>query len=673
MKRSRRVTASLALTAFALWQSPAGAVITQVDGTVLPQTNRMQTALDRSVALGGEGIPGLVHAVFDAAIVPEVFQIPKDANGNFRTVEFFDIEEGAGYENTFGWYNVADPTKLYSVLTCTPIDHSPGDKVYVNFQDEFDDGRYFGGFVGFFLVSPAGDSPNCGDPNNLGVPGKNAFIVYTEAQLNGDGNYVHYLLYQSKQNPLAYYFGFEDLWRGGDNDFEDMAVKVTGLIKPCEPSQEICDGLDNNCDGLIDNNPVDVGHACTTITGNNPGIGPCKAGLVQCASTGPGDTTKICVGEVGPSPELCDGIDNDCDGTVDDSPSDPSLGLACGATDTGACDLGTNVCIAGSIACVGVVGPSPELCNGVDNDCDGVVDGSVAEPSLVCASDAECPASAPFCLLSSIQAGTVCARGPIDVVGQCTIPGSTCSGVRRCEGGGVVCLQTDPGMNEICNGADDNCNGLVDEGNPGGGAECGPGGISLEMAKTGQCEPGIVHCLGGSLQCVGGRGPTPEICDGLDNDCDGTADNAAECPGENMCIEGKCVEPCLSGEFPCPPGLVCVDGYCVKGGGSGGSAGEGGSSGAGGDAGLGGTGGASDGGSGGSTSGGSGGSGPDAGAGATSGGPPSQPENWGLATGGGGASCALGHSQTSVPAALLALIALVFGARRNTRRNGRPQ
>ena len=96
MNPSRRLTASLALAAVALWQSPASAVITQVDGTVLPQSDRMQTALDRSVALGGEGTPGLVHAVFDASIVPEVFQIPKDANGNFRTVEFFDIEEGAG-------------------------------------------------------------------------------------------------------------------------------------------------------------------------------------------------------------------------------------------------------------------------------------------------------------------------------------------------------------------------------------------------------------------------------------------------------------------------------------------------------------------------------------------------------------------------------------------------
>lgn len=326
MSRCSRSLLIGSLGAALLWNTPASAVITQVDGTVLPVSDRLQIALDRSVALGGEGTPGLLHAVFDADIVPEVFQIPKNSNGKYRVVEFFDIEEGAGYENTIGWYNVSDPSTLYPVLNCA---HEPPNKVNVDFQKEFDDGRYKGGFVGFFLVSP-GSNGGCGNPANLGQPGSTAFIVYTEAQLNGDGNYVHYLIYQSKQNPLAYYFGFEDLWRGGDNDFEDMAVKVTGLIKACEPSPEICDGKDNNCDGLVDNEPVDVGQACVTISGNKPGFGACQAGILECASKGPGDTTKICVGEVGPGIEVCNGLDDDCNGIVDDNPTDPSLGKPCG-------------------------------------------------------------------------------------------------------------------------------------------------------------------------------------------------------------------------------------------------------------------------------------------------------------------------------------------------------
>ena len=650
------------------WPSDARAIVTQVDGQVLPLTNRLQLALDRPVAQGGEGTAGLVNAVFDAAVTPEVFLIPKESNGNYRTVEFRDIEEGAGYENTIGWYNVADPTTLYPVLTCTPVNHEVGAVVNVNFETEFQAGRYLGGYIGFFLVSPAGDTPNCGDPNNLGVAGKNTFIVYTESQLNGDGNYVHYLIYNSVQNPLAYYFGFEDLWRGGDNDFEDMAVKVTGLIKACEPTQEICDGLDNNCDGLIDNDPVDVGGNCTQIAGNNPGVGPCKAGTLVCASTGPGDTTKICTGEVGPSAEVCNNLDDDCNGVVDDNPSDAWLHQPCGPTDEGACELGHDECVVGIRTCLDVVGPSPEFCDGADNNCDGVVDGTVPATPTSCTTDADCDTSAPFCLPSSVLGGSVCTVGPLDAVGNCVFAGSTCPGVRRCVGGAITCVETTTGTQEVCDGADNDCDGFVDEGDPGGGGECGPGGISLEMAKTGQCLPGIEHCIGAQLACVGGRGPSPEICDGLDNDCDGQTDQTAECPGESQCIEGKCAEACGTGEFPCPGGLACIDGYCVKNpGGTGGSAGDAGGD-AGGDASAGSGGGP--GGSGGSGVGGTGGAKADGGAAASSGSFGEPRENWGLATGGGGSSCAVGRAPASVPAAVLALLALAWATRRRARSAG---
>jgi len=646
-----------------LLSSPARAVVTQVDGAVVPQADRLQNALDQPVTLGGEGTAGLVNAVFDAAVVPEVFLIPKDSNGNYRTVEFFDIREGAGYENTFGWYNVADPTKLYPVLTCTPTNYEPPQTVNVNFQTEFTAGRYLGGYVGFFLVSPGGDG-GCGDPADLGQAGSTTFIVYTESQLNGDGNYVHYLIYQSKQNPLAYYFGFEDLWRGGDNDFEDMAIKVTGLVKPCEPSQEICDGLDNNCDGLIDNDPVDVGQACVTIAGNHPGAGPCKAGTLVCASTGPGNKNKKCDGEVGPSTELCNKIDDDCDGTPDNHLNDPALGQDCGPTDEGACELGKTECVAGVPTCLNTVGPSPEFCNNVDDDCDGVVDGTAGTSATTCTTDADCDASAPLCLPSSLLGTNVCSRGPLDAVGNCVLPGSTCPGSRQCVAGAITCVPGSSGSAETCNGADDNCNGLIDEGDPGGGAECGPPGedgnpISLDMAHTGQCSPGVVHCLGAQLRCIGGRGPSPEICDGLDNDCDGVADQAALCPGVSKCVEGKCADPCGSGEFPCPGGLVCKGGYCVKNDGTGGSGGGGGAGG--GDAGPGGD-----------ASAGTGGAGGVGGGSGTAGGPSGSAasvdgnDNWGLATGGGG--CALGGAPAHGAALLAGIGAIALVLRRRSHR-----
>ncbi|MCA9667211.1 MAG: hypothetical protein KC503_16545, partial [Myxococcales bacterium] len=108
---------------------------------------------------------------------------------------------------------------------------------------------------------------------------------------------------------------------------------------------------------------------------------------------------------------------------------------------------------------------------------------------------------------------------------------------------------------EICDGLDNDCNGAIDDNVPGEGQPCGQ--------TTGQCKAGATKCVGGKMICIGQIGPQKEICNGKDDDCDGQADNTAECPGASSCIEGQCLVPCAQGEFVCPGGTKCKDGYCI--------------------------------------------------------------------------------------------------------------
>src|SRR5207302_7368308 len=111
-----------------------------------------------------------------------------------------------------------------------------------------------------------------------------------------------------------------------------------------------CNGIDDNCNGTVDDNPTDVGGAC----GMNVGV--CKAGVFACTNG-----QKICQGSVGPSAEICDGLDNNCNGAVDDMVTDAWAGQACCLTGNLAdctnsnngtrCKQGTYQCVTGAKSC----------------------------------------------------------------------------------------------------------------------------------------------------------------------------------------------------------------------------------------------------------------------------------------------------------------------------------
>jgi MYXO-CTERM domain-containing protein len=316
------------------------------------------------------------------------------------------------------------------------------------------------------------------------------------------------------------------------------------------PQAEICDNVDNDCNGQVDEGIaptecVPVGLPPGLIYG---GASQCKKGSQPCNGT--------CSGFVGPSIEICDGIDNDCDGLVDEGAV--GVGVACGKNQP-PCTPGAVACVNGALVCQGGTQPQPEICDGIDNDCDGTLDNAPF-------ADAPPPGQSGCWL----EPGNCCSFGGLS---WCPPAGADCNGngslaapcnrgLLACSAGAWACKGAKAPGDEVCDGVDNNCNGQIDEGAMVGvGAVCG--------SDVGECQEGAIVCKSGVLECQGLIGPVPEICDGLDNDCDGTTDNG-------IVVGGNCWPAYDTAQYPgdrsqgaCQPGTLQCNGQggseCVGG------------------------------------------------------------------------------------------------------------
>ena len=332
---------------------------------------------------------------------------------------------------------------------------------------------------------------------------------------------------------------------------DTTAVKqaLVNIIASNVPPPEICNGIDDNCNGLIDEG---VSNLCPVANPNDPNDPDNKLGTAakHCAVEICNCLDDNCNGQIdegfppnacgGPGccpvpAEICDGLDNNCNGEIDEG---FNVGAACDNGQKGACHrTGITICNAagtGTVCSAPTITPGVEVCNGIDDDCNGMIDDGML-PGV----------------------GEKCGNG----LGTCS------AGTFVCTNGKLVCNATGMPMPEICNGIDDNCDGVIDNGNfPQTGMPClCPGLTQAEVdVPNSACKAGHLICRGTrGFVCEGCVLPTPEVCDGIDNNCDGMIDTQAQCPSSFACMDGQCTLQCGSGEFPCPAGHKCVNGFCI--------------------------------------------------------------------------------------------------------------
>jgi hypothetical protein len=316
-------------------------------------------------------------------------------------------------------------------------------------------------------------------------------------------------------------------WIADGSDCDDSDA----LVNP--GAAEICNGIDDDCDGLTDDDDDEVGSTGSWYQdADGDGWGDEASAVERCEQpSGSSGTPGDCDDgdpEVNPSAlERCNGVDDDCDGSVDENDAmdvstwyrdGDSDGYGDGSRSALACEQPSGF-VADDADCDDgdddIFPGADELCDGVDNDCDGSSDegDAVDASSFYADTDAD----------GYGDAGSV--------ISACTAPSGHVADATDCDDTEAA---VNPGAAEICNELDDDCDGLTDDEDPDlSGA--GTWYIDYDADGYGSSAYTTQACLqpsgwvGGATDCddtdaaVNPAGA--EVCNGIDDDCDGLTDD----------------------------------------------------------------------------------------------------------------------------------------------------